>query len=198
MVVALSMMSCFGDTAYYTTYVIQPSEQLESGGDYTPLAGTKSYAFAGTTDDLTIESYEDALLGIATSTTTGEKIGPFAWSAPYGDSETDLFFILDREEVVLVVVDPASEIYAYSEYTVPINFDNVFVDIVFRTWKDSAHTASTWTFIVPETQEDDEEEVDEDTQTDEDDDSTDTDSDTDTDTDSDTDTDTQTDDESSE
>lgn len=158
-VVALVLLvSCFADTAYDTTYVLKVQEQLESSGDYTPLEGTKAYAFEGTTSEWGFESYDDALLGVITSLETGEQKGAFTSSQPYEGSSSDLVLQLDRESVVLVLVDPASEVYAYTNYTVPINFDEVLVDIVFRTWKDSSYTASTWTFIVPESDDEAEEE----------------------------------------
>ncbi len=156
---AVAFISCFDETGYDTLYVLRVYEQEESGDDFIPLDGCEAYAFAGNTDEWEISSYEDARAGVLTSIETGEQRGPFAWSEPYNDSETQLQLQLDREEVILVIVDPATEVYAYTDYTVPVNFSEVVVDIVFRPWKDSSFTASTWTFIMPTVESDDEDDV---------------------------------------
>ncbi len=155
--VALGFESCYKDTSYNTTYTLRPYEQLESSGDYLSLAGTNSFAFEGSSDELYIDSYEDAVAGIATSVTTGEKIGPYAWSSPSAQSESEICMSLDRIYSFLVVVEPSTGVYAYSDYEIPHNLYEVYVDIVFRSWKDSSYTASTWTFIVPESEEEEEE-----------------------------------------
>ncbi len=150
----VGLVSCYKETSFKTTYVLRVAEQVESSGDFAPLAMTKGYAFEGTTDELEFLSYDDAQAGIITSIETGVPKGPFASSQPYMGSESNISFELDRENVVLVVVDPASKTYAYSDYTVPINLAEVFVDIIFRTWKTSTYKASTWTFVVPEVEPD--------------------------------------------
>ncbi len=157
-VALLGAASCYNDTAYDTTYVLRVYEQAESSGDYVALAGTKAYAFSGSTDDWEVQSFEDALAGVATSVESGEQKGPFAWSEPYEQSESNISLQLDRETVMLLIVDPASQIYAYSDYTVPQNFPLALVDIIIRPWKTASYTASTWTFIVPEVEEEETEE----------------------------------------
>ncbi len=157
LVALVALTSCYEETAFDTTYVLTIYEQAESGGDYISLSGCSAYAFEGTTDDLYFESYDDASVGIAISSETGERVGAFAQGQSYEGSESRLFMQLDRESVVLLLVDPSSQTYAYTKYSVPMNFSSVLVDIVFRQWKDSSYTASTWTFVVPEIEEEEEE-----------------------------------------
>ncbi len=166
-VLLLGLTSCFKQTEYKSQYILRPYDQEESGDDYFPLEGVVAYAFEGTTDEWEIASYEDALVGLATSIESGEQVGPFVWAEPYGDSATELAMSLDRIEVILVAIDPATQVYAYTDYEIPVNLSEIFVDIVFRPWKTASYTASTWTFIVPEVEEDEETEVDE-TEVDED------------------------------
>ncbi len=154
----LCLTSCFNDVSYTTDYILKPHEQGESSGDYLALGGVVAYAFAGTTDDWEVLSYEDALAGVITSIETGEQRTAFVEAVPYNESDTELLIALDRIEVILVAVDPATEVYAYTNYTVPQNFSEVLVDIVFRPWKTSTYTASTWTFVVPEVEEEEDDE----------------------------------------
>ncbi|MFI3264993.1 MAG: hypothetical protein SNG38_07560 [Rikenellaceae bacterium] len=160
-VALFSLTACFLETSYQTTYIIRPYSQEESGGDNSPLEGVLAYAFEGSSDEWEVDSYLDALTGVLTSSVTGERRVAFAWGESYDGSESYISMTLDREETIIVVVDPASEIYAYTDYTVPYNFSEVFVDLVFYSWKSANYTSSKWTFVVPEVEEDDEEESDE-------------------------------------
>ncbi|MFI3316149.1 MAG: hypothetical protein SNF93_01050 [Rikenellaceae bacterium] len=175
--VALGLTSCFNDTSYDTNYILQPYEQAESGGDWEPLEGVKAYVFDGNTDDWYIASYDDALAGVITSVAGEEQRGPIAWSTPYGDSETELSLLLDREEVIIVAVDPATEVYAYLAYVVPVNYSEIFATLYFYAWKDASYTYSKWNVIMPEVPKDelDEDVDDQDADADEDADELDTD-----------------------
>ncbi len=161
-----SLTACFLETSYQTTYIIRPYSQQESGDDNSPLEGVLVYAFEGSSDDWVVDSYLDALTGVLTSTVTDERRVAFAWGEPYDGSETYISMTLDREETIIVVVDPASEIYAYTDYTVPYNFSEVFVDLVFYRWKSVNYTSSKWTFVVPEVEEEESDENEEGEQSD--------------------------------
>lgn len=166
MVVALGALSCFKETGYDTSYILRVWEQTESSADYISLAGAKCYAFAGSKSEWEVTSYESAAAGVVTSIETGAELTAFASSEIYNGDESQLILQLDREEVMLVLVEPSTQVYAYTNYTVPVNYLEIIVDIVFRPWKDSSYTASTWTFIVPES-EAEEEETDEEIEDDE-------------------------------
>ncbi len=156
LIALVALTSCFEETAFDTSYVLSIYEQRESSGDYLPLVGTKAYAFKGTTEELYFESYDDAEVGIATSIITGEEQGAFTQGESFEGSENRLNLQLDHEEVVVLLIDPSSQTYAYTDYTVPMNFSSVLVDMVFRQWKDGTYTAGKWTFVAPKAEEEDE------------------------------------------
>lgn len=167
LVILFGLTSCFNKTSYDTTYIARIYEQTESSGDYTSLSGIKLYAFDGSTEDWEVAGYDDALAGIITSIDSGEQKGPFAWGEAYDDNETTLALQLDKVEVVIVAVNPATLTYGYTSYSVPINFPEVYVDLVFYSWKDGTYTTGKWTFVTPAF-EDEEEEDDDDSQIEED------------------------------
>ncbi len=157
MVVVLGITSCFNETAYRTNLIVQPYTEVESGDDMEPLDGVTAYAFSGTLDDWEISSIEDALSGYATSITTGESLEAFVMATPSGESTTNIEMLVDREEIFVVVADPITQIYAYSDYLIPINLGELYLTVVFREWKSASYTSGTWTFIIPESEEDEEE-----------------------------------------
>ncbi len=163
-VMVLGLTSCFDETAYYTNIIVQPFMEVESGGDIDALEGVVAYAFSGTLDDWEVCSIEDALLGFVTSIATGEKSGPLVVATPRSSSLTEMEMLVECEDIFVVVADPISQIYAYSDYTIPINLAELYLTVLFREWKTSSYTSSTWTFIVPdvEEEEEDEEEVEDD------------------------------------
>ncbi|MFR9503621.1 MAG: hypothetical protein SNH73_04135 [Rikenellaceae bacterium] len=147
---AVTLVSCFESTAYNTNCIVQPVEQVASGDDYVPLAGTKFFAFEGSTDEWYPLSYEDALEGVLTSVTTGEKLSSIDEGVSFnGASEGELSILLDKEEMILVAVDPASEIYGYRDYEVPHNLTTLYMSVPFLTWKLADYSVSSWTFVVP-------------------------------------------------
>ncbi len=161
LVILLGCTSCFKKTEYDTTYIARIYEQTESSGDYTSLSGVKLYAFEGSTEDWEVSSYEDALAGIITSIDSGEQKGPFAWGESVDGSDTTLSMQLTKVEVVIVAVNPATLTYGYTSYEVPINFPEVYVDIILYSWKDGTYTTGKWTFTTPEFEEEEDDEEDE-------------------------------------
>ncbi len=158
LVILLGCASCFNETSYDTTYIARIYEQTESSGDYTSLSGVKLYAFDGSTEDWEVSGYDDALAGIITSIETGEQKGPFAWGESYDGSDATLALQLDKVEVVIVAVNPATLTYGYTSYEVPINFPEVYVDLIFYSWKEGIYTTGKWTFSTPESEEEEQEE----------------------------------------
>ncbi len=155
----LGFSSCFNETAYDTTYIVRIYEQTESGGDNTSLSGVQLFAFEGSTEDWEVTGYDDAAAGIITSIDTGEQKGPLAWGEAVDGSDTTLSMQLDKVEVVIVAVNPATLTYGYTSYEVPINFPEVYVDLIFYSWKDGTYTTGKWIFTTPafEDEEDEEE-----------------------------------------
>lgn len=154
LVAIFGLTSCFKETAYQSTYILRPKQQMESGGEYTPLEGVKAYAFEGTTEELSIESYDDALVGVATIIDSGEQQGPFVSADVHNGSTTEISMLLDRVESVIVVVDTQNKIYAYTDYEIPVNLSEIYVDITFLSWKESSYTSNKWNFVVPEVEDD--------------------------------------------
>lgn len=152
---ALVAMSCFDETAYRTDFIVQPFMQAESGGDFEALEGAVAYAFAGSSEEWGISTLDDALSGIATHRETGALRGCIAMADPFSSSNTNLVMRIEQEEIFVVVADPVSQFYAYSDYTIPVNLEELYVTVSFRSWKSEDYTASTWTFIAPVTEEDD-------------------------------------------
>ncbi len=149
-IVALGFVSCFKETAFETNLIIKPVLQTESGGEYTPLEGVVAYAFDGGIDGWEIRSIDDALSGVATSVEGAEQRGAIAMSDPLSGSFADLTMLVEQEEIFIVVADPVSQIYGYSDYIIPINLEKMYLTVSFLGWKDGSYTSGTWTYIAPE------------------------------------------------
>ncbi len=145
---ALGVSSCFEDTAFDTTCTIESYQQVVSGDDYTPLSGVVAHAFAGTTSQWEVASYEDALAGVVTSIANGTTATAFATSTEIGEGLLSL--PLDREEMILVAVDPASGNYAVRDYELPVNMAQLEITLPFLPWKAADYTVGKWSFKVPE------------------------------------------------
>ncbi|MFI3259811.1 MAG: hypothetical protein R3Y16_06930 [Rikenellaceae bacterium] len=174
--------SCFKDKSYETTLVVVTAQQSESGGDFTSLDNSVVYAFAADTTDYMILDYYDALGGVLTNKLTGEKLSPLAvgeatqityeytFEADEDEEEDeaedeefqdgDLIVTtfdaytmsVEQESVMLVAVDPTSENYAYTNYTVGLNLSTTYITVSFRPWKSDSFSQGTWWFVVPETE----------------------------------------------
>lgn len=141
-IVALS--SCFKDEEYNTTLNIKSTEQLESGGYSQPLYNVVAYLFDANSG-LTIESYEDAEAGLAT-TASGTKSG--AKETAYSVENMTLMQV-SQEEAMVVVVDTQNKIYTYATLEIGLNLSDTYLALEFRVWQTKDYTQGSWTFVVP-------------------------------------------------
>ncbi len=146
-----SLTGCFNEESYDTDLIVRPEEQLESGGDFTPLYDVVAYAFSAETEEYTIQSYDDALAGIATNITTGASLSPMVEAISYPSIEGALSMNIQQELIILLVVDTQNGWYAYADFEVAQNMSTTYVSVGFRPWKDSDFTQGDWTFVAPET-----------------------------------------------
>ncbi len=141
-------------------YTLSVNQKLDSSSDSTPLSGTLLYAFVDcTTSDWGFASYEDALAGIATSTESGEQISATITATASGEDANEYLLTLEEGSVMLLVVDPATEVYGYTNYTVTAKVRTDSADVTFNLWQEADYTSSGWSFVVPyvEVEEEDEE-----------------------------------------
>lgn len=120
------------------TSYIDPKVQREEGGADEALADNMvyTYAYAADTTAWYIASYADAVSGIITSKTepVTQRTNP-SFKA-YKDSATGLYAMtVSSETLMVVVVDKADQIYAYSKQTVDIQAAPVTFSITLRPWK---------------------------------------------------------------
>ena len=72
-VVAIAAVGCFKKVTLDCRYNVRIYFQAESGGEVVQGENTIAYAFAADTTQWTVASYDDALNGVLTSKTSGEK-----------------------------------------------------------------------------------------------------------------------------
>lgn len=105
----------------------------ESYGD---LGNLKAYAYAVDTTAWRIASYDDAQLGRITS----KSDDSFTRSEPsfqaYADTESGLFTMqVSVPTLMVVVVDRANRLYAYSQQTVDLEGASPTFEVLFRPWR---------------------------------------------------------------
>ncbi|MFR9651069.1 MAG: hypothetical protein SNG35_03475 [Rikenellaceae bacterium] len=143
----VTFSSCFKDEEYNTTLNIKSTEQLESGGEATPLYDVIAYLFEGDLD-LTIESYEDAKAGVATDP-SGARRAAIA-SAQSAENYT-LLQSNGMEEAFVVVVDTQNQIYTSATLTIGLNLSVTYLSLEFRVWQTKDYTQGKWSFVIPPT-----------------------------------------------
>ncbi len=135
---------CFKDVVTYTNFNIAVQNQTTSNGALTPATELSSYAFYVDTTEWTILSYEDALAARITNKTTGQSLtepdvrGSFDSAAPYQVSMR-----LEAPLSMLVVVNPELRLYAYRNYQLPVNLEQVDTKLIFSSWR-ASHSSSGW------------------------------------------------------
>lgn len=134
--VAVALVSvlggCFKKVVLDCRYNLRPYIQMESGGIATFAEGVVAYAFMADTAQWTVASYEDALNGVLTSKTTGEKRTDAAERAEQQDSTVILQ--LKATPATIVVVDPVHKLYGWRMTEVAENLPDLYVSITFRPW----------------------------------------------------------------
>lgn len=138
-VAALMLCGCFKKVTTDTTAVIKTLLQETSGGENTPLTGVTAYAYFPGSENWTVNSYEDAVNRVITSTEDGsQRDVPDAEGVPYEKYESGNYtsLWLNASPAMIVVVDPQSEMYAYMfRYLTAENLPETFLTLIFHTWK---------------------------------------------------------------
>lgn len=148
---ALLCAGCFKDVSYKTTYILKPLSQFTSGAPLEPLAETKAYAFDADTAQWTVATYEDALAGVISrrDNPSEKRSDPYATAAPYEAEGTAgwLQMNLSKSSQLVVVTDPASRRYAFTQQRLEENTGTLYVSVVFRLWKEGlSYKDGNWIF----------------------------------------------------
>lgn len=130
--VAVVVTGCFKKVTMDCRYHVRPYYQAESGGVAVQGEGIIAYAFAADTTQWTVASYEDALNGVLTSKTSGEKRSDAMERVEQSDSTVVLQ--LTVTPVTIVVVDPINKLFAWRMTEVVENLPDLYVSVTFRPW----------------------------------------------------------------
>lgn len=130
--VAVATTGCFKKVAMDCRYHVRPYYQAESGGIAVQGEGMIAYAFAADTTQWTVASYDDALNGVLTSKTSGEKRSDAMERVEQSDSTVVLQ--LTVTPVTIVVVDPINKLFGWRMTEVAENLPDLYVSITFRPW----------------------------------------------------------------
>lgn len=144
--VAPTMLDCF------FTPRLQRAEEADSLV-YTSAADIRAYAFAVDTLDWRIASWDDALAGVITSKTDASRqIATPQFKGHIGASTGEFRMQVTEEQLMVVVVDQANRMYAYSKQTVDLQGDPVsFPDLVFRHWRtEPLYEENGWCVVLPD------------------------------------------------
>ena len=149
----LLLSGCFKEVAEETAYVIKPLVQNTSGGLYEPLYGVLGYAFEADTTAWTVASYEDAIHGVITSKANPQLTNavPIAEALPYeveGLTER-LQLTLPPKSLMLLMVDTANRLYAYTQVEMQKNIGSLYVTLIFKPWKEATAWKEGWSFYNP-------------------------------------------------
>ncbi len=136
----LLLAGCFKDVSYRTTYVVKPLQQQTQDDRNPPIIpDATAYAYDVDTTAWRVASYDDAVSGIITSKENpAQQLSfPIATSKPYVMEGTEgwLQMPLEQESQMVVVVDPANRLYAYTQQTLGQNLPTTYVSVVFQPWK---------------------------------------------------------------
>ena len=148
---AVLLAGCFKKVSYETACILKPLSQRSSGDVIEPILGAQAFAYNVDTTLWTVASYDDALNGIITSKENPSErmTAPAAVSAPYESDGASgwLQLHLSRETQMVVVADPASRVYAYTQLKSAQNLPHLYVSVVFRTWKEgNSYKDGNWSF----------------------------------------------------
>lgn len=145
------LTSCFKDVSYKTTYILKPLSQQQSGDVTLPVEGAQAFAYQVDTAEWTVASYADALSGVITRKddpsqrmTTPSSI---AVASEEGGEGNWLQMPLSRESQMVVAVDPASRLYAYTQQKLAQNLSRTYVSVLFKIWKEGlSYQDGKWSF----------------------------------------------------
>lgn len=148
---ALLLWGCFKDVSYKTTYILKPLSQQQSGDVTLPVEGAQAFAYQVDTAEWTVASYADALSGVVTrkDDPSQRMTSPSSIAVPSeeGGDGNWLQMPLSRESQMVVVVDPASRLYAYTQQKLAQNLSRTYVSILFKIWKEGlSYQDGKWSF----------------------------------------------------
>lgn len=155
--VAVATTSCFKKVTMDCRYHVRPYYQAESGGVAVQGEGTIAYAFAADTSQWTIATYDDALNGVLTSKTSGEKRTDAMDRAEQGDSTVVLQ--LTATPATIVVVDTVNKLFGWRMTDVVENLPDLYVSVTFRPWSvkkqyvEGAWRMNNEAYVAPEPEE---------------------------------------------
>ncbi len=137
---SMLLAGCFEKVYESTDYVLKPLSQALSGDVTVPIEGAVAYAFAADTALWGVASYEDALAGVITlkSDPSQRNTAPYATATPYEGEATSAGWIhmsISKATQMVVLVDPVSHLYAYTQQELPENLPALYVAVTFRPWK---------------------------------------------------------------
>lgn len=155
--VAVATTSCFKKVTMDCRYHVRPYYQAESGGVAVQGEGTIAYAFAADTSQWTIATYDDALNGVLTSKTSGEKRTDVMDRAEQSDSTVVLQ--LTATPATIVVVDTVNKLFGWRMTDVVENLPDLYVSVTFRPWSvkkryaEGAWRMNNEAYVAPEPEE---------------------------------------------
>lgn len=131
-VVAIAATGCFKKVTLDCRYNVRPYFQAESGGVAVQGENTIAYAFAADTTQWTVASYDDALNGVLTSKTSGEKRTDALVRAE--QEEQMVVLQLTVTPVTIIVVDTEHRLFAWRMTEVAENLPDLYVSVTWRPW----------------------------------------------------------------
>lgn len=127
-------------------YLLKPFVQTTEEAPTVPLDGVAAYAYALDTLEWRIASYDDAAAGIVTSKTDpGEtRNEPTYRAVPSTDPASQYWLQMTATEEVLMVVavDPADKLYAYTKQKMVPGGAPVDAAVTFTPWRSGRNYAS--------------------------------------------------------
>lgn len=151
--VMLLVSGCFKDVEENTRYLLKPLVQYTSGGVNEPLEGVFGYAFEADTTEWTVLSWEEAVHGIISrKDNPSEQLAvPLAEALPstLEGMENRIELSLPPRSVMLLMVDPANRLYAYTQVEMKENIGNLYVTLIFKPWKEASSWKEGWSFYNP-------------------------------------------------
>lgn len=146
------LTGCLKNDSHETTLVLKPWAQENPGSAVAPLTEAKAYAFDADTTEWTVASYDDALAGIITSRQNpAQRIEtPESVAEPYTYEGASgwLQMPLPAPSRMILAVDPASRLYAYTQQQSGENLPQLYVSVVFRAWKEGfSYKDGNWVFF---------------------------------------------------
>lgn len=148
---ALLLSGCFEEVSYKTDYILKPMSKQNTGDPSEPIEGAQAYTYNVDTTLWTVASYEDALAGVVSlKENPAERMtAPAAVAVPYEREGAAgwLQMRLKRSSQMVVVVDPARKIYAYTRQELSENVPQLFVSVLFEGWKEGfSYASGKWSF----------------------------------------------------